>query len=180
MIQFVKFKHFYTLIAIGCAFMYKTEVRPWTLLKTLCTYYLFLSEFLFQCSVKSSKTKHPIEDSNNEVHLIVAEYLVPARDIPTDPLFYGFFYEFNVSESLGLISQKYLAVAYDNVPEFANFLDKTMSESNITDPFAFYQKAPDPETGRLDPYFHTTGMNIKRLILNMKIVFFITSYFYFF
>lgn len=32
-----------------------------------------------------------------------------------------------------------------------------MLDSNISDPFAYYQKPLDPETGRMDPYFHTTA-----------------------
>jgi hypothetical protein len=73
---------------------------------------------------------------------IVAHYVEPviSRDVNTNPLFYGFFYSYNVSSSLRLISQKYLSASYDSVVEFTNWLDKIMYESNITDPFAYYQK----------------------------------------
>jgi hypothetical protein len=73
-------------------------------------------------------------------------------------LFYGWFYNEDVSNSLKLISQKYLAYCYDFIPEFNSFLDKAIYDSNSSsDPFAYYMKPVDPNTGRVDPYYHTTS-----------------------
>lgn len=88
-----------------------------------------------------------LEDDNNKLRYangesaqIVAQYVEPvSRDIPVNPLFYGFFYGYNISDSLRLISEKYLSASYDTVPEFTVFLDKAMYEMNVTDPFAYYQ-----------------------------------------
>jgi len=125
-----------------------------------------ISEGLLSNSLQLTLLAADPEDNN-----IIAKYSVSAatneypdsRNVPQGPLFYGWFYDKTVSDSLKLISQKYLAVCYDYVPEFSSFLDRNMYFANVSNPFAYYVKPSDPDTRVIDPFYHTTAKFCGRL-----------------
>ncbi|CAL8144319.1 unnamed protein product [Orchesella dallaii] len=73
------------------------------------------------------------------------------------PLFYGWFFNESIAESISIIGKKYFMEIYDTIPQFQTFVNDLMRKSNVTNPLEFYAKPLDPDSQLPDLHYHTTA-----------------------
>lgn len=103
----------------------------------------------------------PANASTNGSPLLVASFsqsiASPDSLSSSVPLFYGWFFNESTAESISIIGKKYFLAAYDKIPEFQQFINQLMHESNVTNPLEYYVKPLDPDSGMPDLKYHTTA-----------------------
>lgn len=92
---------------------------------------------------------------------LVATFAEPIADTNSEPspvpLFYGWFFNQSIAESISIIGKKYFLTAYDTLPQFEVFINGFMVQHNITNPLEYYVKPLDPDTQLPDLHYHTTA-----------------------
>ncbi|ODM91255.1 2',3'-cyclic-nucleotide 3'-phosphodiesterase [Orchesella cincta] len=92
---------------------------------------------------------------------VVATFSEPVshhdNNTSVEPLFYGWFFNESIAESISIIGKKYFMEIYDTIPQFQTFVNDLMHESNVTNPLEFYTKPLDPDTQLPDLHYHITA-----------------------
>lgn len=84
---------------------------------------------------------------------------VPLNDVQNSsvPLFFGWFFNGTVAESINMIGKKYFVTSYDSIPTFQRFINELSLTKNISSPLEYYLKPVDPDSQLPDLSYHTTA-----------------------